>query len=194
MGPMLKNLFAQDQPSSEKTDFAILARLTAFLGWIGLHRFYIGSYPMGALLIVLFFTHVTLQRMGFESNHPAMTVALFCKLASVVIQIFDLIQVAYGQRLDRQIDPTLLRVDQALESEKKLGHLLMWATTLGIFGAHYFYLGKTQRGLLHLATLGGLGIWTIIDIFRITNGTFPDAKGRFVAHVYSKSPHLDARA
>lgn len=38
---------------------------------------------------------------------------------------------------------------------------------LGMFGADQFYLGFTQRGLVKLFTLGGMGVWWIVDIIRI---------------------------
>lgn len=36
---------------------------------------------------------------------------------------------------------------------------------LGVFGAHHFYIGKWQRGLLYLFTLGFVGIGVIYDLF-----------------------------
>lgn len=34
-------------------------------------------------------------------------------------------------------------------------------------GCHYFYLGRPLRNLVYLLTLGGLGIWALIDLYRI---------------------------
>lgn len=37
----------------------------------------------------------------------------------------------------------------------------------GVLGAHRFYLGYTWQGFVQLFTLGGLGIWWLIDFVRI---------------------------
>jgi len=50
----------------------------------------------------------------------------------------------------------------------------------GIFGAHRFYVGKAGTGLLQLLTIGGLGIWTMIDLIFILIGSFRDFEGRRV--------------
>ena len=48
---------------------------------------------------------------------------------------------------------------------------------LGAFGVHRFYTGKIGTGILQLITLGGLGIWAIIDFIMILTGSFLDANG-----------------
>ncbi|GID27329.1 TM2 domain-containing protein [Paractinoplanes brasiliensis] len=40
----------------------------------------------------------------------------------------------------------------------------LWAV-LGIIGGHRFYLGDTGRSIAMLFTLGGLGVWTLLDGF-----------------------------
>jgi TM2 domain-containing membrane protein YozV len=43
-----------------------------------------------------------------------------------------------------------------------------------------FYAGKTGTGILMLLTLGGLGIWTMIDLIMIILGKFTDAEGHVI--------------
>jgi hypothetical protein len=40
----------------------------------------------------------------------------------------------------------------------------LWCV-VGIFGGHRFYLGDTGRSIAMLFTLGGLGLWTLLDVF-----------------------------
>lgn len=41
---------------------------------------------------------------------------------------------------------------------------------LGCLGIHRFYLGYTWQGVVQLLTLGGCGIWALIDFIRIITG------------------------
>jgi TM2 domain-containing membrane protein YozV len=54
--------------------------------------------------------------------------------------------------------------------------LLSWL--LGWLGADRFYLGYTGLGVAKLLTLGGCGIWSIIDLIMILMDKMPDAQGR----------------
>ena len=45
---------------------------------------------------------------------------------------------------------------------------------LGGLGVHRFYVGKIGTGILMIFTLGGLGIWLIIDFVMILTGSFKD--------------------
>ncbi len=44
----------------------------------------------------------------------------------------------------------------------------------GLGGLHRFYIGKIGTGILMLLTLGGLGIWAIIDLIVLITGNFRD--------------------
>ncbi len=48
---------------------------------------------------------------------------------------------------------------------------------LGWLGAHRFYVGKIGTGLLMVVTVGGFGIWSLIDLILIICGAFTDAAG-----------------
>ena len=45
---------------------------------------------------------------------------------------------------------------------------------LGSLGIHRFYLGYTLIGVIQLLTFGGLLIWVIVDLIRLTIGSLKD--------------------
>ena len=62
-------------------------------------------------------------------------------------------------------------------SPKGFVAMLLLCIFLGSFGAHRFYVGKPVTAVLMLLTLGGLGIWVIIDLVYIAVGRFEDKDG-----------------
>jgi ADP-ribose pyrophosphatase YjhB (NUDIX family)/TM2 domain-containing membrane protein YozV len=50
----------------------------------------------------------------------------------------------------------------------------MWGT----FGVDRFYLGKVGTGILKLLTIGGFGLWTIIDLVLVMSGSMRDKQGQ----------------
>lgn len=69
-------------------------------------------------------------------------------------------------------------VPTAPSNQKEWLVTLLLAIFIGNLGIHRFYVGKNGTGILMLLTLGGCGIWTIIDIVMIATGSFTDAAGQ----------------
>lgn len=51
---------------------------------------------------------------------------------------------------------------------------------LGIFGIHYFYVGRIGRGIVSFCTMNIFMIGWIVDIFRILSGKFCDNTGAYL--------------
>ena len=54
-----------------------------------------------------------------------------------------------------------------VEGDKSHVAAILLSFFLGGLGIHRFYLGYTWQGVVQLLTLGGLGIWALIDFIRI---------------------------
>jgi len=65
-------------------------------------------------------------------------------------------------------------------SSKGFVPTLLLCFFFGVLGVHRFYVGKVGTGILQLLTLGGLGIWALIDFIMIVVGSFTDKQGNFI--------------
>ena len=72
------------------------------------------------------------------------------------------------------IQPTNL---PATISEKRILPAFLLCMFFGVFGAHRFYVGKIGTGVLQIVTLGGLGIWWLVDFIMLIVGSFKDSDG-----------------
>lgn len=67
-------------------------------------------------------------------------------------------------------------------SEKDWLITLLFCLIFGTIGVHRFYAGKIGTGILQLITLGGCGIWTLVDLIFILTGKFTDGQGNIITN------------
>ena len=60
---------------------------------------------------------------------------------------------------------------------KNYTRALLLCCFLGMFGIHRFYTGYKRLGFAQLCTLGGLGIWWLIDLVSLCFNTYKDKYG-----------------
>ncbi len=68
------------------------------------------------------------------------------------------------------------------KSEKDWTVVLILALVAGPLGVHRFYAGKVGTGIFQFLTLGGFGIWSLIDLIMIALGKFTDGDGKVIAN------------
>ena len=75
--------------------------------------------------------------------------------------ISDLIKIVTGKLYRGPLEPQFPGIDWSMLSLCLAG---------GLLGLHRFYKGDRKIGLWQLFTLGGLGIWWLIDLIKILTG------------------------
>jgi TM2 domain-containing membrane protein YozV len=136
---------------SEKTRATALL-LAWFLGWCGADRFYVGQVGLGVLKLITF------GGLGLWWS-------------------IDLILHSLGAVKDSDGKPLLPPQDLAGQPKVNGNHILLASVLAGSYGIDRFMLGQTGLGVLKLCTLGGCGIWHIVDVILIVSGSMRDAQG-----------------
>ena len=86
-------------------------------------------------------------------------------------------------------DRVITQEEFDLQKEKLLNSSTTTSTTdwltlflltffVGVLGVHRFYVGKIGIGFLMLLTLGGLGVWFLVDLILVVTGQFTNKDGQ----------------
>ena len=78
---------------------------------------------------------------------------------------------------EQPVAPAPVASESSKSDKQKLVAALL-CLFLGYFGVHRFYLGYTSIGVIQIFTLGGCGIWWIIDFIMILTGGLKDADSK----------------
>lgn len=91
-----------------------------------------------------------------------------------------------GQKLSLKEVIALKAAQKAVKKELRKGNedkpksqliALLLVILVGTIGIHRFYLGYTTIGIIQILTLGGCGVWALIDLIRIVMGDLGPADG-----------------
>ena len=85
-------------------------------------------------------------------------------------------------------DRVITQEEFDLQKEKLLNSSTTTSTTdwltlflltffVGVLGVHRFYVGNIGTGFLMLLTLGGLGVWFLVDLILVVTGQFTNKDG-----------------
>ena len=105
--------------------------------------------------------------------------------------LFSLLHLSEGNTTDsdgkviRQV--VQLKKEEISSTDQKT--TLILSLFLGLVGAHQFYTGKPLKGILMLCTLGGLGVWNVINIYQIATCDFRDGEDKVLCPSYIKANH-----
>lgn len=79
----------------------------------------------------------------------------------------------------KKIKKQMKRAEKGKAADEPKSQLiaLILVILVGALGIHRFYLGYTTIGIIQLLTLGGCGIWALIDLIRIAMGDLGPADG-----------------
>jgi len=72
-------------------------------------------------------------------------------------------------------------MEKTTHSDKSFLAAWLLSLLLGVLGVDRFYLGKVGTGILKLVTVGGIGIWYLVDLIILLAGGTRDKQGNKLA-------------
>ena len=160
--------------------------LALFVGWLGGHRIYVGLRRTGVAQTVLGVLSI------LSGGVPIFLVPLLLWVLLDGVRIISReftdgngLRIARFSEADSRIRRSAPAITQASRDPSASKCSRVVATLLvilfGLVGAHRFYAGRIGSGLAMVFTVGGLGVWWLIDIIIVATGQLIDSEGKRVS-------------
>ncbi len=122
-------------------------------------------------------TSVGIEKPSSIDNFLTLTPKKYKELTGKRLGIKQTIMLKLAQRkLKKELNKDL---KPASSSGKSQTVALVICILIGGLGIHRFYLGYVGIGIIQLLTLGGCGIWALIDLIRIITGDLKPKDGEY---------------
>jgi TM2 domain-containing membrane protein YozV len=163
----MTNGTTSDSSAGPRTDIStrdkgLLILLASLLGSLGIDRFYRGQIGLGILKLL-----------------TAGGCGIWALVDSIIYMVGALPSDSDGKWIIDGKTQDKVRSGFSDFSRKDKGILLLLSALLGIFGVDRFYRGQIGLGIVKLLTVGGFGIWVIIDSIIYLFADLPlDSDGR----------------
>ena len=79
---------------------------------------------------------------------------------------------------------TRLGIEASQVSDKSLIGATIAVVTIGFLGVHRFFTGRPISGIFMILTLGGLGIWVLVDFILLITENFRDSNHKRLVWPY----------
>ncbi len=121
------------------------------------------------------------EKRAYMISAGLFALALVVSLAIEEIRPFSVFLLIFGciafTNMRRSDTKNVMKGVRYGVSDKSRIVALLLCFFLGIWGVHYFYVGKKGMGVVYIFTFGLFGIGILVDMIRIACGTFRDSYG-----------------
>ncbi len=146
---------------------------------------------------MIFFFGLTISNAAVVTVNPTSKAEVATEMPSSPLDVYKMIQTELEdkkasegltkkeRRILKKVNRKVKKWEKRMADEDASGDR-SWITTvllsffLGGLGVDRFYLGYTGLGVLKLLTLGGLGIWALIDFIRILIRDLKPKNGEYI--------------
>ena len=104
---------------------------------------------------------------------------MFCKKCGAQIEDDARFCPKCGENVNPEDRRPAAPIDSNVSPKSRLAAVLL-CYVAGCLGIHRFYVGRAGSGVAMIFTIGGLGIWALVDLIMIACGEFKDADGKLI--------------